>query len=85
MTPSRAGSNPAIPASLNIIVFCRMTKAVSINVTQKVAKDRDLAIGLFSFLLNVSRYRDIINVEEIEYAYNSIILWYYYPNVFLEF
>ena len=62
-----------------------MTKAVSINVTQKVAKDRDLAIGLFSFLLNVSRYRDIINVEEIEYAYNSIILWYYYPNVFLEF
>ena len=61
-----------------------MTKAVSINVTQKVAKDRDLEIGLFSLLLNVSRYRDIINVEEIEYAYNSIILWYYYPNVFLE-
>ena len=57
LTPSRAGSNPAIPASLNEYkvdiyyqpFFFRMTKAVSINVTPKVVEDRPLAIGLFSF------------------------------------
>ena len=39
MTPSRAGSNPAIPASLKLNGFCRETQAFSNKVTQKVAKD----------------------------------------------
>ena len=61
-----------------------MTQAFSNKVTQKVAKDRDLAMGLF-LILTTSRYRVTMVLKEIEYANNSIILWYYYPNVFLEF
>ena len=36
--------------NINIkIVICQKTASFSINVTQKVAKDRDLAIGLFLY------------------------------------
>jgi hypothetical protein len=37
-----------------------MTQAVSINVTQKVAKDRDLAIGYISPLIKIERSREAI-------------------------
>ena len=50
LTPSFAGSNPAGPAKIKQKFFCRETQAFSNKVTQKVAKDRDLAIGLFLYI-----------------------------------
>lgn len=59
--------------------LCRETQAVSNKVTQKVAKDRDLVIGLFFFLIKINQIpneiedKSLIINEDIAEIISSIV------------